>query len=327
MELTDEFDPKKAQAEAEALEKERQRALKIASIGDALTKGKSFGHYFLGQNPQQFDTLGDVAKVTSPMEEKAKELRGLVSKFQDRKRAEALAQRKKLEDMQLFKMKADYNHALQEETAKNKNEQERREYSNVGGWRLKPGATPTMDDAKQFKEAAVSAGNMSKAIDDLMSLVNQHGTEVAPTQAKSLMQAKLRDIQMLAKSPALYQLGVLTGPDMQILEQVTSDPTSWASHINPWGGDNAIKNLQALKGNLGRNLQARSKVYGFEAADPDTQALVGAQMPEADSLTQGMAKFLTRGGKAMANPPQDDGLDKLSDEELEREFMKVKGSR
>jgi hypothetical protein len=154
------------------------------------------------------------------------------------------------------------------EQYKKRDEQEKiKNYSKVGGWQLAEDATPTMQDSKLFKEGASETRVLMGSLNRLQELVDDHGTEAYGKNARE-MEKLIRDIQLQAKGPAMYQLGVLTGPDMGLLEQIVdADPTSFTANLNPLGAARAKDSLQSLRDLVNRNIEAKAVTYGFQPTD------------------------------------------------------------
>jgi hypothetical protein len=102
----------------------------------------------------------------------------------------------------------------------------------------------TVEEAKALRNAKPEVVGLRRNLDELAGLVKQHGVELAPGPAKARMEFLLKDVQLKAKGPAMYQLGVLSGPDMEILNQVTGDPTS----LRAFGGGGADAIAEKMRG-------------------------------------------------------------------------------
>ncbi|NJM09342.1 MAG: hypothetical protein HC883_00120 [Bdellovibrionaceae bacterium] len=105
------------------------------------------------------------------------------------------------------------------------------------------GARPTVDDAKKAKEALVQKDNILDSLTKLEGLVKEHGTEsFSMGNASSNMAQLATDARMGAKD--LYQLGVLTGPDMDLLSSVIPDPSD-AKWAVTWNSQEKVANQLA----------------------------------------------------------------------------------
>lgn len=81
----------------------------------------------------------------------------------------------------------------------------------------------TAAEKKQAKSAMMQYTNFMESSTKLKSLVTQYGSELRPTVEKKQMQQLVTDMQLQAKE--LYNLGVLNGPDLQMIEKIVYDPT------------------------------------------------------------------------------------------------------
>lgn len=157
-----------------------------------------------------------------------------------------------------------------------KKAREIQQYSQVGGWQLKDGATPTLDDAKKFKAGVSAARALLGNLNEYQSLVNTYGTETGG-QVAQRMDSLARDIQLTAKNEDLYGLGVLTGPDLKLLEELIQAPTGIGSKLNPmeWGGAKASNKAQQFREMINTRLNAKAKTYGFEPEPEWTKLAAG----------------------------------------------------
>jgi hypothetical protein len=86
-----------------------------------------------------------------------------------------------------------------------------------------PGSIPDSQRASLIDETGQVA-DLAGTVDQLSGLYRQHGSQLTgPAAAK--MRTLVNDIRLVAKSPAVFNLGVLNGPDLQILSGVIDDPT------------------------------------------------------------------------------------------------------
>ncbi len=116
----------------------------------------------------------------------------------------------------------------------------------IEGMDIMDGAQPTTEDAKKVKAALVQRKNILASLDKLETLVDSEGTEAFSWGNESGEMSQLAtDARMGAKD--LYELGVLAGPDMELLESVIPDPSDIGWAVTPKSADKVKKRLQRAK--------------------------------------------------------------------------------
>jgi hypothetical protein len=163
-----------------------------------------------------------------------------------------------------------------------KKQREIQQYSQVGGFKLADGSTPTADDAKKFKAGAAGARALLSNLNEYQNLVDQYGSEAGGKVAQR-MDSLVRDIQLAAKNEDLYDLGVLTGPDLSLLEEVVgSAPTGITSKLNPWSASKASNKAQQFRELVNSRVNAKAKTYGFEPQDEWKQLAAGGRKAKTE---------------------------------------------
>lgn len=152
--------------------------------------------------------------------------------------------------------------ALKDQYEQLKSDREMHRYANVQGWNIAEGATPTKDDAKKFKDSVTAAEGMQASLNRLQEITKKHGTELLPGAVKGEMDQLARDIQLQAKE--LYNLGVLNGPDLSLLEEVVTRPTSFKEAINPSGNKRASAGLARFGEMMKNRVNSQASVLGFQ---------------------------------------------------------------
>jgi hypothetical protein len=168
-----------------------------------------------------------------------------------------------------------------EEYAKRKENEKLQRYSNMGGWKLSEGATPTMDDAKKFKSGSAAAMTLLNNLNEFQGLIGKHGAELMPGDAKNRLNSLARDIQLSAKNEDLYSLGVLTGPDLKLLEEIIDAPTGFWENMNPWAGNLSQSKAQQFREMINNRINSKAKTYGFEPT-PEWQTLASGGLKKKE---------------------------------------------
>jgi len=105
-----------------------------------------------------------------------------------------------------------------------------------------------------FKKSIFAESKLKPKLDEIIKLIETEGNQVLGAKA-DILKGKLRGIQLDIKGPEFAALGVLAGPDVEILESVTGDPTSAMNAFFSLGGDinPALVKLKDLQATLQRN--------------------------------------------------------------------------
>lgn len=85
---------------------------------------------------------------------------------------------------------------------------------------------PKAEEAQKLRKATANAEQLQTKLNRLKELVKTAGSYEYGGQAGQEMASLATEIQLLSKSPEMYELGVLTGPDMGLLQKITADPES-----------------------------------------------------------------------------------------------------
>ena len=73
---------------------------------------------------------------------------------------------------------------------------------------------------------------------------------------------------LLLQAKEAYNLGVLSGPDLELMENVINNPTSMASGMNPWAGGNIRGQLKEFAKRFG--LQDPEEAFKTPKKDIDS---------------------------------------------------------
>ena len=107
---------------------------------------------------------------------------------------------------------------------------EKRELKNqalaVPGFERTGEVMPKEEEAAKFRKATAVSKQLSAKLDRMKQLVAENGSFEYGGNAGTEMESLATEIQLLGKSPELYELGVLAGPDLNLLQKITADPTS-----------------------------------------------------------------------------------------------------
>lgn len=146
---------------------------------------------------------------------------------------------------------------------------------------LKPiaGVRQTEDSINKVKQIAPDVETMKKLADELIQKYETMGSRFTGDDAADYS-SKVRNLQLLAKSPSLYNLGVLTGPDLQLLEESIPNPASIKEGVRKTIlGDTKVR-LGNFRNLIDKRAQEFYRINGFEYAGG------GVTRDEADEARQ-----------------------------------------
>lgn len=99
----------------------------------------------------------------------------------------------------------------------------------VPGYERTGEVLPKAEEAAKLRVAAANAEQLNSKLRRMKDLVKQYGSFEYGGEGGTEMESLATEIQLLSKSPEMYQLGVLTGPDLSLLQKIASDPSSASS--------------------------------------------------------------------------------------------------
>ncbi len=99
----------------------------------------------------------------------------------------------------------------------------------VPGYERTGQVLPKAEEAQKFRAATASAKQLVDKLTEMGDLVDQVGSFEYGGEKGQQMQSLATEIQLLSKNQDMYNLGVLTGPDMGLLTKITADPASLQS--------------------------------------------------------------------------------------------------
>ena len=142
-------------------------------------------------------------------------------------------------------------------------------YNALPGFRPIPGIKITDDSVTKVKSISPDVETMKILADELIKKYETMGSVFTGNDAADYT-SKVRNLQLLAKSPALYNLGVLTGPDLSLLEQSIPNPASIKEGVKKQVlGDLSVK-LKNFRNLIDTRSNNFYKSNGFEQIKPQT---------------------------------------------------------
>ena len=167
----------------------------------------------------------------------------------------------------------------------------------IEGYEQDPEFQVKPEVAEKLRTAQAQTRQMTKNVDELMSLYREYGNKVLPSAARARMEAIARHLQLKAKGETMFQLGVIAGPDMDLLNSVIPVPTKKAATIADFfsgGGETSetMERLRVMREQLGDNLHTAltSRGYRPKAKGSNTKAAPGglteAEKKELEELSR-----------------------------------------
>jgi hypothetical protein len=127
------------------------------------------------------------------------------------------------------------------------------------------GARPL--DLEKFRNSATTFKTLIDKIDRYKSMIDKYGAFENPySNAGAEMQSLARQIQLDAKNQDFFALGVLAGPDLDLLESVIPTSSKLSNILMP--ASSAKAQIDSFKNNLENKLTDKAASLGFRRAKP-----------------------------------------------------------
>jgi hypothetical protein len=143
----------------------------------------------------------------------------------------------------------------------------------VPGYERTGEVKPAPAEAQKFRKATATSEQLLSKLNRMQQLVKDKGSFEYGGNAGQEMESLATEIMLIGKSPELYELGVLTGPDLGLLEKITSDPSSIKSLFTR---DSTRKTqLETQIKSIKQKLESTSKSLGYKAKSEATSLTIG----------------------------------------------------
>jgi hypothetical protein len=153
----------------------------------------------------------------------------------------------------------------------------------------------TRAEAEKGRNIMAGSQTMLDLLGPIRADIARFGSANWPTERKAKLQGELTNLWLVAKGPALYELGVVAGPDMMLLERAVGDPSGLESFIS--GGSQTLARLGAMERTI--RLKAQNFVRSQDGALPP-------EAPETPAATGGAGALTPKQKQALewlkANP-------------------------
>lgn len=139
------------------------------------------------------------------------------------------------------------------------------EYGPAGSVDIAEPTGPTKVESSAFRKGKASSDTLLQTLDEFKTAENDAGWLEKGASVVGLptdLNTKYNNAALLAKGDELYALGVLSGPDLNIIQKTIGDPSTW-------GGASASsetigKQVETVKTLVKRGLNNKAKSLGLE---------------------------------------------------------------
>lgn len=156
----------------------------------------------------------------------------------------------------------------EKEDEKNEKRKEKELQLAVPGYERTGEVLPKPEEAAKLRVAVANAEQLTNKLSRLKDLVTKYGSYEYGGEGGQEMETLATEIQLLSKNPEMYNLGVLTGPDLSLLNKITADPTSTSSMFTR--DSTRQKQIQTQLNSILGKLSAVTKASGYKPAQKST---------------------------------------------------------
>jgi hypothetical protein len=82
---------------------------------------------------------------------------------------------------------------------------------------------------EKYRAGKLKLEQVQQSVDNYESLLDKYGSEIWPGKPKEELASSYTDLLLEMKE--LYNLGVLNGPDLELMQKVITDPTSMSAQV------------------------------------------------------------------------------------------------
>lgn len=120
---------------------------------------------------------------------------------------------------------------------------------------------PKVEESAKLRKATVSAEQLQQKLGRLRDIVSEKGSFEYGGEAGQEMASLATEIQLLSKGPEMYELGVLAGPDLTLLQKITADPESISSLFTR--DKTRLKQIDSQIKSVQEKLKSTAKSMGY----------------------------------------------------------------
>lgn len=148
---------------------------------------------------------------------------------------------------------------------------------------------PAAKNQKDLAKLNATADKTMSALDRYEGIFDKTGTKLKPDADKMSLNTAYKDLMLQLKE--LFNLGVLNGPDLQIMEEYLQNPTSGAALVyEAFGGKEGFKNqIRLVRDKIQSEIQINRDVFtGSTIPTVSTQAQFDALEPGEKFIENGV---------------------------------------
>lgn len=145
------------------------------------------------------------------------------------------------------------------------------------------GKKPNLTAEENYRKATQKFEQIGTALNEYEGMLNRIGAEVLPTGDKATINSAYTNLLMELKE--LYNLGVLAGPDLELMHDALMPPTSWEAkyHETVSGPEALTSQLDIIRRKLDAARQSLDTAYGGVVRGTTE---TGGNLPSAADLKQ-----------------------------------------
>lgn len=144
-------------------------------------------------------------------------------------------------------------------------------------------------ELRKVREASGEVADLAAAADEVKAIYQRTGGVLTGPDA-ARMRSLITDMQLTAKGPSVYQLGVLAGPDMAILDTMLANPAKLDSVLKNAGDlRDFVAEIDTFKRRVLERTASKADALGF---DPIGPPYTGVRRPGGSA---GAVRKFTRG--------------------------------
>lgn len=144
---------------------------------------------------------------------------------------------------------------------------------------------PPLPNVQKLREAKAQVGTIDDTINEIVSMYERFGGKALPDTEKGRLGGLITNLRLMLKGPAGYELGVLAGPDLDLLKETAPDGVGVEAAMQSlWKNmsDERIARYRATQNVLKGKLDATARAMGYRTAGSKAVVSDGRRVFEID---------------------------------------------